>query len=461
MISLELGELAEFPFVEPPDAAVGQRRAGPAAASSARSDAGRAQRLTEVGRALAALPVDPRLGRMLVEAHRTGCLREVLVIAAALSVQDPRERPDRAAPGRRRPARPVRRRVHRGRPHPGRRRLRLPGLRQPVELPRRAARGAVRQPLPPAAARGVPALPAHPGVAGPARPAARGGPHAPACGANDADADPDRHPHRGAVRAAQPGRAAATASARRTAAGTGRGKRGGPRVPRRPRRQVHDLPRVAAGPEAAALGDGRRAGGDLPAVRPHRGPDRPGLDRAAGRAPGPALLLGAALVPQAGGGGGHRAGHPARHPDRRRPDRRLRADRRRAVPRAVHPARAGRGRLGHPAPVLPRQPRAARRRRGAGAPGPPARPGGRRARPWSTSTSGGSRPRWCPGGTSTAGGSAPRARQPDAARLHRGDAAHRAGRQRRPRRLPRPRRRGRAHAAAVLRVRTRARAPTA
>ena len=49
--------------------------------------------LTEVGRALAALPVDPRLGRMLVEAHRTGCLREVLVIAAALSVQDPRERP--------------------------------------------------------------------------------------------------------------------------------------------------------------------------------------------------------------------------------------------------------------------------------------------------------------------------------------------------------------------------------
>ena len=49
--------------------------------------------LTEVGRALAALPVDPRLGRMLVEANRTGCLREVLVVAAALSVQDPRERP--------------------------------------------------------------------------------------------------------------------------------------------------------------------------------------------------------------------------------------------------------------------------------------------------------------------------------------------------------------------------------
>ncbi len=50
-------------------------------------------RLTPVGRTLAQLPLDPRLARMVVEADRNGCLREVLVIAAALSIQDPRERP--------------------------------------------------------------------------------------------------------------------------------------------------------------------------------------------------------------------------------------------------------------------------------------------------------------------------------------------------------------------------------
>jgi ATP-dependent helicase HrpA len=90
MISLELGELTEFPFVERPDArAVGDGLALLQELGALEAD----RRLTPVGRALAALPVDPRLGRMLVEADRTGCLREVLVIAAALSVQDPRERP--------------------------------------------------------------------------------------------------------------------------------------------------------------------------------------------------------------------------------------------------------------------------------------------------------------------------------------------------------------------------------
>ena len=50
-------------------------------------------RLTGVGRKLARLPIDPRLARMILEADRLGCLREVLVITAALSIQDPRERP--------------------------------------------------------------------------------------------------------------------------------------------------------------------------------------------------------------------------------------------------------------------------------------------------------------------------------------------------------------------------------
>ena len=46
-----------------------------------------------MGRRLARLPIDPRLGRMILEAERLGCVRDVIVIAAALSLQDPRERP--------------------------------------------------------------------------------------------------------------------------------------------------------------------------------------------------------------------------------------------------------------------------------------------------------------------------------------------------------------------------------
>ncbi|MBW0092305.1 ATP-dependent RNA helicase HrpA [Pseudonocardia sp. KRD-184] len=90
MISLELGEITEFPFVDPPD----RRSVDDGLALLHELGAlDAAKGLTAVGRALASLPVDPRLGRMLVEADRNSCLREVLVIAAALSVQDPRERP--------------------------------------------------------------------------------------------------------------------------------------------------------------------------------------------------------------------------------------------------------------------------------------------------------------------------------------------------------------------------------
>ena len=51
------------------------------------------RRITRLGRQMAGLPVDPRLARVLVEARRTGCLHEALVIAANLSIRDPRERP--------------------------------------------------------------------------------------------------------------------------------------------------------------------------------------------------------------------------------------------------------------------------------------------------------------------------------------------------------------------------------
>jgi ATP-dependent helicase HrpA len=91
--ALDLGEVADFPFVDPPESrniADGVRLLEELGAISP----GRgATRLTGVGRKLARLPVDPRLGRMILEAGHQGCVREVLIITAALSIQDPRERP--------------------------------------------------------------------------------------------------------------------------------------------------------------------------------------------------------------------------------------------------------------------------------------------------------------------------------------------------------------------------------
>ncbi len=93
MLSLGLGQISGFPFIQPPDerhikdgfllleelTAVQKRK-------------GQLQ-LTPLGKQLAHLPVDPRLARMVIEANKLGCLQEVMVIAAALSIQDPRERP--------------------------------------------------------------------------------------------------------------------------------------------------------------------------------------------------------------------------------------------------------------------------------------------------------------------------------------------------------------------------------
>ena len=95
MAALDLGEVASFPFLDPPDART--IRDGVAlleelgAVDPAREGTGRW--LTPLGRQLARLPVDPRLGRIVLEGGRIGCLAEVLVITAALSIQDPRERP--------------------------------------------------------------------------------------------------------------------------------------------------------------------------------------------------------------------------------------------------------------------------------------------------------------------------------------------------------------------------------
>ncbi len=95
MAALDLGDVASFPFLDSPDhrairdgvalleelGAIGTGRPGTR------------RWLTDIGRQMARLPIDPRLARMVIEANRTGCLREVLIIASALSLQDPRERP--------------------------------------------------------------------------------------------------------------------------------------------------------------------------------------------------------------------------------------------------------------------------------------------------------------------------------------------------------------------------------
>ncbi|MFL6073862.1 MAG: ATP-dependent RNA helicase HrpA [Mycobacteriales bacterium] len=95
MTSLKLGEVADFPFLDPPDRRQvkdGLQLLHELGALDATAPANR-RRLTPVGRSLAQLPIDPRLARMIVAAGELGCLRELLVIAAALSIQDPRERP--------------------------------------------------------------------------------------------------------------------------------------------------------------------------------------------------------------------------------------------------------------------------------------------------------------------------------------------------------------------------------
>lgn len=90
MLSLRLGDIEAFPFVDSPDPRFikdGFRLLFELGAVDDR------QRLTETGRRLARLPIDPRLARMVLAAAEGDCLREVLIVVSALAVQDPRDRP--------------------------------------------------------------------------------------------------------------------------------------------------------------------------------------------------------------------------------------------------------------------------------------------------------------------------------------------------------------------------------
>ncbi|MBC3616480.1 ATP-dependent RNA helicase HrpA [Vibrio metschnikovii] len=95
MTALGLGDIEAFPFVEAPDKRHiqdGVRLLEELGAMNPEISDPK-KRLTTIGRQLARLPIDPRLARMVLEAPRLGCLKEVMIIVSALSIQDPRERP--------------------------------------------------------------------------------------------------------------------------------------------------------------------------------------------------------------------------------------------------------------------------------------------------------------------------------------------------------------------------------
>ncbi len=103
MAALQLGDIESFPFLDPPEQRSIRDGIQLLQELGAFDSAGV---ITDIGRRLAQLPVDPRLARMIVQADTEGCVREVLVLAAALSIPDPRERPvDREEAARQKHAR--------------------------------------------------------------------------------------------------------------------------------------------------------------------------------------------------------------------------------------------------------------------------------------------------------------------------------------------------------------------
>ena len=90
MLHLRIGDIRDFPFIDPPDSRLISDGYKLLEELQAVNSAGK---MTPLGKKLVSLPVDPRLGRMILESSNNGSLNELIVIASGLSIQDPRERP--------------------------------------------------------------------------------------------------------------------------------------------------------------------------------------------------------------------------------------------------------------------------------------------------------------------------------------------------------------------------------
>ncbi|ERS56173.1 MULTISPECIES: ATP-dependent RNA helicase HrpA [unclassified Corynebacterium] len=93
MVSLKLGDIEKFPFLQPPEFKAIRDGLNLLHELGALQDKHEKPTLTETGRNLVRIPLDPRMARMLIEAHTNGCLHDVIVIVAAMTIQDVRERP--------------------------------------------------------------------------------------------------------------------------------------------------------------------------------------------------------------------------------------------------------------------------------------------------------------------------------------------------------------------------------
>ncbi len=359
MTAAGLGEIEKFPFIDPPDHR--NIRDGVqllqelGALDAAQKDP--RKRLTQTGRKLAQLPVDPRLARMVLEADKNGCVREVMVVAAALSIQDPRERPaDKQTQADQQHARfrdetsdflaflNLWRYIREQQKERGSSSFRRMCKQEYLNFLRiREWQDIYAQLRTVAKQMGI---------------------HL-----NDQDAPADRiHVSLLAGLLSHIGVKDVKES---KDSGQGGGRRDGGRNEYLGARNAKFaiFPGSRAVQEAAAVRDVGGAGGDVPAVGAGQREDRAGVGRAARRAPAQAHLQRAALGEGPGGRDGVREGHALRRADRGAAEGELRADRPGGVPRAVHPQRPGRGRLAHAPQVLRGQPQAADRGRGAGAPG--------------------------------------------------------------------------------------------
>jgi ATP-dependent helicase HrpA len=286
MKSLHLTDVETFPFIEPPQ---GRAIADGYQLLQELGAVDDANQLTPLGRKLAKLPLDPRVGRMILAALDNVCLTEMLIIASALSVQDPRDRPMEHQQAGRRSAQEVRRRE-----------VRIPQLPEDLALVR--GRDRAQEDQPPAAGQLPRQLPV---ATAPARMARRA--FAAADHRQGAGLAPERSA--GHLRKAAPGAADRPAGQYRLQS---RG-RAGRRLPRRARHQVPYLAGFLAVEKAGQVDHGGRAGRHHAPVRALRGAD-PARVAGEGRRPPAEKIVGrAALGKTLGAGDGVRTRDPVRH----------------------------------------------------------------------------------------------------------------------------------------------------